>query len=273
MHLLPFEKLLDSLRLQGFSLGVEAHLRVNELLNEGEIVSLDELKVQLGALLARDLKEQESFYRAFEAFVVAHSYVPPKKIEDKNRQNLFVWLLVVISLLALMGIGYSLYQANTGVDAGFEYYQSAYTFKTWIRDTSRVKQLRFFGIDSIQNRRFELEGTEVYEGKEVISFEPPEAGRYTVELEVKSRRGKDRETHAIYTLYYLDPQLRILDSTSKTVDFRLRIESRIRPIPSKELQNIVEKADSIFWKQNTVIDSIEIDFVGGRVPTGGRSQR
>ena len=258
MQLLPFEKLLDSLRLQGFSLGVDAHLRINQLLNEWEGGSVEELRVQLGALLARDLKEQESFYRAFDAFVAAHSYQPLRKKEENRPLDFFPWLMGLIALLTLSGIAYSLYRANTGVDAGFEYYQSAYTYQTWFRDTSRVKQLSFFTSDSISQRSFLLDDTLLYERDQVITFEPSQPGLHKAFLSVESRRGGDSVVKEIPVSYPLDPELQNIATTGTTVTYRLRVNSHIRQLPSEALQRIVEEVDSLFWKKNTVTDSIRI---------------
>ena len=194
-YLLPFEGLLKSLHLQGFSIGVDTHLRIQQLLNawEGEEAQdLQALKVQLGVLLARDEEEQQRFYRLFDAYVAQFEYDP----ELRNRRNPppppswwethgLKLLFGVLALLAVLGSAYGWLASQQGITPRLAFQQQPGTYRVWLEDQSEIFSLAPFWEDSIVERQWLVADTLLKE-EEVVSVDLQSSGLHQLQLVVRS---------------------------------------------------------------------------------------
>lgn len=116
---LPLADFLEELKAQGFVVGVDTHLHVNQLLNRlGATSSIGQLKYALCPLFATNPEEQEKFYQIFDAYFVPTE--PGKTVKSagdgktegdepplppippvKNKRLIYLLALVV----AVIGIG------------------------------------------------------------------------------------------------------------------------------------------------------------------------
>jgi len=203
LHILPFETLIRSLKNQGFSIGVDSHLRVRALLEDGkgQDQDLEELKVQMGVILARDEEEQAHFYRVFDSYVEKYSFDPAKKITIRKKTWWSTYGLgLLFSLLALLFVAllaFSWWQNNKGPKAQFAWAQQAGRQILWLEDVSTTNTLGGIVEDSILSRTWFLENGE---GKAIplnatndkmLSHLLDKPGNYAIMLVVESRYGKD----------------------------------------------------------------------------------
>ena len=109
-HFLPFEALLTQLSQQGFVIGPDVYIRIQQLLNaqaDQEPLPVHRLRYQLGALIARSEPELKRYYSLFDAFVEAHTFVAPatnkqeKPLIQQRRNLQYLWALIPVLILGL----------------------------------------------------------------------------------------------------------------------------------------------------------------------------
>lgn len=86
---LPFEAFLEHLRSQGYSIGVDTHLRFQELIRTLDPdLPLDRLKTLIAPLFAQNQVQQDNFYRIFDLWFKKYPGIITQKEQDKiDRQK------------------------------------------------------------------------------------------------------------------------------------------------------------------------------------------
>lgn len=127
-----FADLLDDLRRNGFSIGVDSYLRLQEVLARvGGRCTPDDLKTLLCPLFATNKKQQEFFYNAFDSYFnltqaegLEDSPPPQRPVPEPKVEPVWAkrWPYIVIGLLLTVIIAASSYyrerrvQINQGVN-------------------------------------------------------------------------------------------------------------------------------------------------------------
>ena len=220
-HILPFEDLLTELRLQGFSIGVDTHIRLNQFLNrwhEGEDKDLSRLRTQLATLLAHTEADQERFYQHFDQFLEHHTYKPPASSTIFSRWDpSYRWMIllrVMVSMLRLttifsrrarfyrglflfgalvltLGVMAAYIYSKRGVAVRFAWQQQAHTLDLWLEDESEVFTFPLFWNDSVLSREWMINDSILPDNGKRVRFTAPGSGTYTVRLRVQSRTRQD----------------------------------------------------------------------------------
>jgi Big-like domain-containing protein len=82
---LPFAELLEELRRQGFVIGVDQHLRLQQLLDRlADNVAPGRLKTHLAPIFATSREEQERFYRTFDRLYPVFTQA---EVEQRRRES------------------------------------------------------------------------------------------------------------------------------------------------------------------------------------------
>ena len=77
-----FEEFIEFLRYNGFSVGVDTHLRVNRVLESlDESFPAEKLKTILAPVMAHSPQQQEEFYRLFDSYFARYLLQP---VQQKN---------------------------------------------------------------------------------------------------------------------------------------------------------------------------------------------
>ena len=229
-HILPFDELLTELRLQGFAIGVDSHIRLNRFLNrwhEGEEKDLTRLRTQLSTILAHTKADQERFCQHFDRFVERHTYEPPSATTSagKNKYLYAGWFAIgalLVTLIVLMAYVYT----QRGVDARFAWQQQAHTLDLWLEDESEVFTFPILWNDSVRSRKWIINDSILPDTGKRVKFTAPNPGIYTVNLLVQSRVGQDTLTQQRLSLR--NPFQRA-NWTLKQVEEK-QVELRVNPI-------------------------------------------
>src|SRR5450432_951688 len=112
---IAFEQFIEHLRRNGFVIGVDSHLRIQELLNRvGGSYGPEDLKTLVCPLVARSEDEQEAFYEAFRRFYpefeISSAHAPLAGIADAAPQptgsgnRRWRWAFLTLVAVAVLGV-------------------------------------------------------------------------------------------------------------------------------------------------------------------------
>lgn len=156
----PFEDFIAYLQQNGYTIGINSYLRLQELINHlGANSSSEQLKTILCPIFATNPEEQEKFFFLFDTYFAQFQSLDAAQFPNKNGDSTLEnnvqkvgnlrrpkkwWVIIpsIIGIAILMGLGIFLFYGFTRYQEANEYYES-YNIKPkfWQRHTYAFRSL------------------------------------------------------------------------------------------------------------------------------------